>query len=85
MDNAPQRGPSAVLESIRDAANTAYALMQGDAATFKQGYTFANAVCAACEANALVSILSVAMVAEELHDLLLEDARATEVCLEEQS
>jgi hypothetical protein len=55
-------------ERIAAAADLAKALMRDEPENFKQGYSFANAVNAACEVECLkMNSLWVAMVAEELH------------------
>lgn len=64
-------------------AELAVGLMEGEPAVFKQGYTFANALMAACDAHGLSDRIVVAMVAERMHERLMEQARASEVCLDE--
>ena len=58
---------------MEDATALARELMRGDAATFKQGYSFANAVLAACEVEGIYTLGTFAMVAEMLHSRLVAD------------
>jgi hypothetical protein len=76
--------PEFHLEAI---AESAFDLMQGEPIVHKQGYTFANALIAmdsmAKLQGATLSATQLAIVAEMLHERLMEQARASEVCLED--
>lgn len=63
-DDGPQKG--------RLVADLAVALMAGDPAQLKAGYSFANALLAACEAGEVTSLARQALVAELMHKLLVE-------------
>jgi hypothetical protein len=68
-DNAT---PAERAEHLAEVAALARRLMESDHVNFKVGYTFANALNAACEAAGIQSVIRVAMVAERLHRLLVE-------------
>lgn len=70
----------ASVDTEKDAcALLARDLMRGDARSLKQGYTFSNALYAACELSAndrgeIPGAMLVCAVAERLHNLLAEEA-----------
>lgn len=63
-DDGPQKG--------RLVADLAVALMAGDPESLKAGYSFANALLAACEVGLVTSLARQALVAELMHKLLVE-------------
>jgi predicted metal-binding protein len=69
------------VSTYEKAAQLAFDLMQSEEAMFKQGYTFANALFAAIEHHNVASHISIAVIAEMLHERLMEQARASEACL----